>query len=208
MDFIRKFFRLTLDNVYRFACALLFSVTVLGLFSHRSPIGQLGAVVDWLGLPSQWVSTIGAWIEIRREGIGLGAWFLLLIAVGFMANRHQFNRAGSTGLLAAVLLVQTGIIESVLWLFFFGLLCLTLLSGAVLLLSRRLDSALPEWPSLIWGWVGRVFRSFVEAIAYLFAPVVWLISEDFSANRGSFIDPIVVEVKDKRVPSGSLPRRT
>lgn len=206
LDFIERFFKLTLDNVYRFTCSLLFLVAGIGYLQGLPPTVQLASLLDWLGVPYAWLTAVGEWIAARQNVLAIVATLLLLVAVLFAAANDARSRSGSTSLLACVLLVE---VELGWWIFSGALIVVTslaLISGGGLFLTRRLGWAEPDWPRRAWEPVWRVVVSVALASAYVLSPLGWLISQEPYNLRGTRLNPLFIAQVPKTGPSGAAAR--
>ncbi|MFC5665031.1 hypothetical protein ACFP3U_18850 [Kitasatospora misakiensis] len=104
-----------LGTWYRAMASLAGCAALLGLATGRDPMAQLGAMCQWLGLPSDWTSTAAHWIQIRVVGLGWAGLLLLLVGVMTLPAPHRLGgdlgevlrwRGPSTALLGAVLMLQ------------------------------------------------------------------------------------------------------
>ncbi|WP_341956142.1 hypothetical protein [Microbacterium sp. LWH13-1.2] len=206
LDFIERFFKLTLDNVYRFTCSLLFVLACIGYLQGVPPTAQLASVLDWLGAPSAWLAAVGEWIAARQNVVAIVATLLLLVAVLFAAANDARSRSGSTALLACALLVE---VELGWWIFTGALIVmasLALLTGGGLFLTRRLGWVEPDWPRRVWEPVGRVVVSVALASVYVLSPLGWLISQEPYNLRGTRLNPLFIAQVPKTGPSGAAAR--
>lgn len=208
VDFVERFFKLTLDNVYRFACSLLAAVAVLSINSKPSPIAGLVWLLDWLGVPSAWLVPVSDWIAARQDAVGVVASLVLFVAI-VAAARTRFRRAGSTVLLSVVILAQVGLGHWVLIAAVAGPAGLWLASFLTVRTARQMHWTEPAWTASVSEWGVNVFEALILAVTYLFSPLGWLISQDFRAPRGSRQNPLHFEqvVPRDPMPTGALPLR-
>lgn len=180
---VQRFFRLTLDNVYRFLCSVLFLATVVGWFVGNAPLVQAGVLLDWLAIPSAWLEPVAMWISQRGEVVGLIALLMLTVAVVFILVSGIQSRAGSTALVSTALLTETGQLLGVL----ISAGVLAVLPGLAALivnsLARRLGFSQPEWVSSVGIKYREELIALVYAAAYVLSPLGWLISQDRSTSR-------------------------
>lgn len=225
IDFVERFFKLTLDNVYRFVCSLLFAVALLAwvrtadaqrssqiaigqgaqsAFVSVSPVDQLKGLLNWLAIPSTWLSAVGGWLSQRETVVACIAFLVLLVALVFAAAGGRGSRSGSTALLSIVVLAQVGqgaTLLSMVAVFLVGLLVAT---GASYFLSRKKHERAPTWTSMAWATGGQILTETLLAAAYLFSPLGWLISQDRHNVRGTLGSPIYIEQADRRGPTGAI----
>lgn len=206
LDFVERFFKLTLDNVYRFTCSLLFLMACIGYLREVAPTAQLASVLNWLGVPSAWLTAVADWIAPRQEVMAIVATLVLIVAVLFAAANDARSRSGSTSLLACAVLVQ---VELGWWIFLAPLIAvatLALVTGGGLFLTRRLGFAEPDWPKRAWEPVGRVVLTVVLACVYVLSPLGWLISQEPYNVRGTRLNPLFIEQIPRTGPSGAAIR--
>ncbi len=208
VDFIERFFKLTLDNVYRFTCSLLAVVALFTINSAPNPIAGLTWLLDWSGIPSSWLVPVGDWIADRQEVVAAVAALVLLVAL-VAAARAPLSRAGSTALLSIVVLAQVGFGCWVLVAAVAVAIGLGLVSWLTVRAARRLYWSEPKWTGSVWGWITRVVGAVILAVIYLISPLGWLISQDFYHPRGSQQNPLHIEqgVPRTPTPTGALPLR-
>lgn len=203
-DFIQRFFKLTLDNVYRFTCSVLFVVAVVGEVQGQSPIEQLEALLSWLAIPSAWLVPVADWITERAGLVGFVGALVLLVAILFAAVDKD-SRSGSTALLSAALLFEVGKAEQVEAAFAIAFISLVVVTGGAHLVTRRMGFASPGWTESAWERAANVFISLMLSAAYMLSPLGWLISQEPYAVRGSRWNPIFVEQTKPARPSGAAP---
>lgn len=191
-DFIQRFFRLTLDNVYRFTCSVLFVVAVVGHLQGGRPIKRLETLLDWLAVPSAWLGPVADWISERQGFVVLVASLLLVVAL-LVAAVDRNSRSGSTALLSMVFLFEAGQAELVQTAVVVALVSLVVLTVSARFVSERIGFTAPEWTHSAWERAANVFLSLTLSAVYLLSPLGWLISQEPYAVRGSRRNPIFVE---------------
>ncbi|MCP1428532.1 hypothetical protein J3D45_001030 [Microbacterium foliorum] len=201
LDFVERFFKLTLDNVYRFACGLLFAMACIGYTQEDPPTAQLASVLNWLGVPTAWLTAVAEWIAQRQGPMAIVATLVLLVAVAFAAANDLRSRSGSTSLLACALLYQTGFGWWVAVGPLAALVFLALVTGGGRFVTSRLGFSSPDWPQHVWETVGHVVLAVALAALSVFSPLGWLISQEPFNARGTRGNPLVVE----QLPSASGP---
>lgn len=140
VDFVERFFKLTLDNVYRFACSLLAAVTVFAI----APLEGLSQLLNWLAVPSTWLIPVSHWVAERQEAVGVVAALTLIVAV--LASTNDWgSRSGSTALLSIVVLVQVGQGTRLLTTALVVLAGLAITTGITAFFARRLGLLTPGW---------------------------------------------------------------
>ncbi|MBF4636263.1 hypothetical protein ITJ38_17770 [Agreia pratensis] len=193
IDFIERFFKLTLDNMYRFTCSLLFIISLVAHGREMSPVEQVVGVLDWLAIPSSWLIPVGEWVNLRQDVIAGVAFITLIVAIAFAAANDWHNRSGSTALLSIVILIQVDqealVINSALVL----VAILTLASGLTAVLCRRVGWGPPAWIESAWRKVAHIFMTLVLAALYLFSPFGWMVSQEPYNTRGSRRNPLFIE---------------
>ena len=185
-DVIERFFKLTLDNVYRFLCSVLFLSAVVGWFKGNTPSIQFGLLLDWLAIPSVWLAQASWWLTQREEVVGLTASLLLTVAVWFILVNGLQSRAGSTALLSTTILAETGQLLGVVT--SAGALAVLPGLGALIVRSvhRRVGSPQPEWTSSVGTKYVEEMSALMCAAAYVLSPLGWLISqESYQRRRGT-----------------------
>lgn len=206
LDFVERFFKLTLDNVYRFACSLLFAVAFLCNREAAGPIARFTELLDWLAIPSAWLTPVAAWLADRQEAVGLIAALVLAVALIFSASPGWRSRSGSTALLSIVVLMETGWGGWLLGGLLAALALLALVTGIVSYISRRMNGYAPGWVKEAWEGVANASVTLFLAVCYLLSPLGWLISQESYVSRGSRMNPIYVEQIEDSGPTGALPR--
>lgn len=195
-DLIERFFKLTLDNVYRFVCAVLFIAALSGASQDIGPLRQVARLLVWLGAPSAWVASVETWFAARAGALAVVSVLLLVIAVVFAMRDRWGSRAGATVLLALTALMQAGAISDVLAPAIAALAALMIVSLIAAVVMWRGGSSFPEWLSHTWERVGNLGLSMVYAGAALLSPLGWLLNEDPSSTRGSQWNPVHVKRVD------------
>lgn len=206
VDFVERFFKLTLDNVYRFVCSVLAAVTVFGFHDKTAPVDGLAQLLDWLAVPSAWLRPVDEWLSERQEAVAIVATLTLIVAV-LAAIKNWNSRSGSTALLSVVILIQVGQGTRLLTTSLFALVALAIATGVLLLFVRRLGLDTPEWLEDSGKKVLNVGITLFLAAVYIFSPLGWLISQESPNSRGTLLNPVYIEQVRKRSPSGALPFR-
>lgn len=189
--------------MYRFTCSLLFAIALLAYPRQASPVEQLGDLLDWLAIPSAWLSPVGEWVAQRQVVVGAVAVLLLLVAVAFAAANDWHSRSGSTSLLSIVILIQ---VDHGTWVFTASVIVLAglaLLTGCAGFFARRFGWDTSEWTRPAWEKVGKVLLTLVLAAFYLVSPLGWLISQEPYNVRGTRWNPLYIEQIERRGPSGA-----
>ncbi|MFT3797989.1 hypothetical protein [Microbacterium sp.] len=205
-DFLQRFFKLTLDNVYRFTCSLLFVVAVSAHLRHVSPVTQLGSLLDWLAIPSAWLTTVGAWVDDRQSVVGFFAALVLCIALAFAAANDWHSRSGSTALLCTATLTQVGMADELIAVTLSLVAGLAVVTVTVAFVARRWGWGMPEWTASAWGTLWNVLLTLGLAALSLLSPLGWLISQERHDVRGTRSNPLVVEQVGRAGPSGAVGR--
>ena len=203
LEFVERFFKLTLDNVYRFVCSLLFAVTAVAYSQQRSPIEQLANLLNWLAIPSGWLIPIAEWVNDRQIAVGGMAVLALAIAIGFATTTDWRSRSGSTVLLSIVTLVEVGQGPKILPVAVVVFAGIALLTGTTAVIARRLRRDTPEWVGTTWKKVANTLTTLVLAALYLFSPFGWLTSQEPYDARGTIWNPLYFEQVERRQPQGS-----
>ena len=188
-----RFFKLTLDNVYRFACSVLFIAAVTGVFVQFTPIEQLIKLLDWLAIPSAWLVPVADWVAQRDIVVGTVAMLSLIVAIGFAIANDSRSRSGSTALLSITVLMQVGQAGPAfigISLFLAVLVASTVLGG---FLATRFGWGEPEWIQSVWEGLANLGGRMLLAAAAVLSPLGWLISRDVHDARGTRWNPIVIE---------------
>ena len=191
IDFVERFFKLTLDNVYRFICSLLFMAAIVGLWFEVKPLAQLAGLLKWLAIPSDWLTVVGIWLQQRVGVVTLISLLVFAVALIFTTFQDSGSRAGSTALLSIVMLMEGGwghliaIITAVL----FG--ALIVVSAVDFFLRRR---TLGSWWLIdpVRERLVMVFVALVNSASYLLSPLGWLITQDPYFKQGSRFNPLYV----------------
>lgn len=204
LDFVERFFKLTLDNVYRFACSVLFVVALVACNRKESPIAQLGDLLDYLAIPSRWLAPVEGWIAQRWLVVGGVAVLALFVAIAFAAAHDWRSRSGSTALLSVVVLIQVGQGRWILPTVAGIIVGLALLTGFATFLANRFSWDRPEWTRTAWEQVTNVLISLALAALYLLSPVGWLISQESYNVRGSRWNPLYIERVERSGPTGAV----
>lgn len=197
-EHVERFFKLTLDNVYRFSSSLLFMVALLGAHKGSSPIEGLTWLLNWLAIPSKWLAPVGEWLTERQAAVGVVATLTLLIAIGFASTGRWLSRTGATALLSIVFLMQVRLG----WQVFIG--AISILGVLVLISVLRLIVVRPMgWDALsrvtsegmgaVWEKVGNVLITLIVAVTYLISPLGWLISQEPYNLRGTSMNPLYIK---------------
>ncbi|MFB8894098.1 hypothetical protein [Microbacterium plantarum] len=198
-----RFFKLTLDNVYRFACGVTFLGAVVGALNELLPTEQLRAFMEWLGVPAGWLVSAGHWINERADLVALAAALLLIVAMAFASANGVENRSGSTALLAVSLLLEAGRQAEVLLGIAATIAVAVTVTGVVMVATRRLDGSRPAWVDTMWGTIGRVAAALVAGGFYVLSPLGWLISQEPRNERGSPARPLYIEQLPETSPTGA-----
>ncbi|MGO2521875.1 MAG: hypothetical protein ACTH8F_17285 [Microbacterium sp.] len=223
LDFVERFFKLTLDNVYRFACSLLFVVALLawgrteykskieqlaessaGSSGILSPVEQLAELLNWLAIPSAWLVPVGDWLTDRDTVIGAVATMILMVAVAFAAANDWRSRSGSTALFSIVILIQVGQFARILTNVVIILAVFVLITWLVTFLASRMGWSKPGWTRMAWEKIANVGITLVLAAAYLLSPLGWLISQESHNLRGTSWNPLYIKQIEQRGPTGAV----
>lgn len=207
LDFVERFFKLTLDNVYRFVCSLLFGVALLAHAGEIEPVAQLAGLLDWLAIPSAWLAPISDWLNQRQIVIGAIATLTLLVAIAFAAANAWHSRSGSTALLSIVVLTQVGHGAWVTTAPVIVIVCLVVVTGIANFLAIRLGWETPEWTRTAWRRTANVMMTLALAAVYLLSPLGWLISQEPYNVRGSRWNPLYIEEVKRSGPAGAVSLR-
>jgi len=203
LELVTQFFKLTLDNVYRFACALMFAVGLIGVHQQRSPLRQLSELLDWLAIPSGWLTPLGDWIALRQELVGAAAGLTLVLAVVSSAADSWHSRAGSTALGASVFLMEAGLGGPLL-----AAVGILSAAGVVIAIAAHVVGRLQwdlGWYLTVRGKAANVLIAVFLACLSVFSPVGWLLNDDPFNSRGTRLNPLYVEHVDPIGPSGARP---
>lgn len=211
LELVERFFKLTLDNVYRFTCSVLFVVALVawgrGQFTSSieqlahspsgspgilSPVAQLAELLNWLAIPSAWLAPVDDWLAERQNVAGVVAILVLTVAVAFAAANSWHSRSGSTALLSIVILIQVEQFARVLSAAAIAYACLILITGLAIFLALRRDWGFPVWLTAAWQKSGNVAATLALAAAYVFSPLGWLISQEPSNLRGTRWNPLYI----------------
>ncbi|QNE35540.1 hypothetical protein [Leifsonia shinshuensis] len=204
LDFVERFFKLTLDNVYRFACSVLFIVALAAYAGNSTPLAQLGGVLDYLAIPSGWLASVGEWVAERVTVVGVVATLVLMVALAFAAASDWQSRSGSTALLSIVMLAEVGQGASMFNALIVGLAGLTLVTWLATLVARRSGWDRPEWTGSAWERVANIAMTLILAALYFLSPLGWLISQEPYNSRGSRANPLYVERIERTSPTGAV----
>ncbi|MFJ3472531.1 hypothetical protein ACIPJ1_06310 [Microbacterium maritypicum] len=207
LDFVERFFKLTLDNVYRFTCSLLFGVALFAYAADVAPATQLAGLLDWLAIPSAWLNAVGSWLDQRQVVVGVVATLTLLVAIAFAATNDWHSRSGSTALLSTVILMQVGQGAWTLTAAIIVIACLITITGLAAYLAVRLGWETPEWTRTVWEKTANVMMTLVLAASYLFSPLGWLISQEPYNVRGTRWNPLYIEQVERTGPTGAVTLR-
>ncbi len=203
MDFVSRFFRLTLDNVYRFTCSLVFVIAVVAVSQQLRPTDQFIRLLDWAEIPSTWLQPAAEWIGLRQDAVAFVSALLLIVAVGFTTANDWQNRSGSTALISAGLLMEVG---KTGWLLAGAVVIIVIsvvVTGATAYVSHRMRGGQPDWVGAAWDKVGRAASSLIISAVYVLSPLGWLISQDSPITRGSRSNPLYIESVASPGPSGA-----
>lgn len=204
LDFVERFFKLTLDNVYRFTCSVLFMVALVAYTRSTTPLAQLGGVLDYLAIPSGWLTSVDEWVAQRQSVVGMVATLVLMVALAFAAASDWQSRSGSTALLSIATLTQVGEGTSTFTFLIAVVAGLAVLTGLARVLARRLGWGSPDWTSTAWERVANVLITLVLAALYVLSPLGWLISQEPYNSRGSRANPLYVERIERTSPTGAV----
>jgi hypothetical protein len=226
LDFVERFFKLTLDNVYRFACSLLFIVALVAWGRTQatsrieqlgqsgsatsgvlSPVQQLAELLNWLAIPSAWLRPVGTWLADRGAVMGVVAVMILIVAVAFAAANDWRSRSGSTALLSVVIMIQVGYFALILIISLIVLAGLVLVTCLGAVFANRLGWSTPGLIGAAWEKVANVAMTLVLAAAYLLSPLGWLVSQETHNVRGTRWNPLYIEQAERHAPTGSVPVR-
>lgn len=203
IDFVERFFKLTLDNVYRFSCSFIFVAAIAGSLMHAAPTAVIAKALSWLGVPSGWLGIVGEWIAARDIAIGWVSALVLTVALAFAATNGPNSRAGATALLSTALLYEVGRGPWLLTLAVWLLVGWVVFSASVQLITRRLQWGSPQWIIAVWEKIGLVSASVMIAFIYVASPLGWLISQEALDRRGSASRPLYVTRIAPHGPSGA-----
>ena len=192
LNFVERFFKLTLDNVYRFMCSILFLLAVLGCYLGTTPITQATMLLNWLEVPSAWLGRVAAWLGERQEVVEVVASGMLCVAVFFAFANDSRSRSGSTALLSFVLLAEIGRtmkVVSLLGILVFVIVAITIV---VAVFARRAHKPFPGWMKNSLERPLKVVLGLVLAAFYVFSPLGWLIAQEPLGERGTRMKPLYV----------------
>lgn len=206
LDVVERFFKLTLDNVYRFGCSALAAITILGYHDATSPIEGLTRLLNWLAIPSTWLTPVDEWVTERQMVVGIVAAMTLVVAI-FATTNNWSSRSGATALLSIVCLIQVGQGARVFTITITVVVIFALVTGLSSLVARRLRREIPAWMQDAWEKVLNVAITLFLAACYVFSPLGWLVSQGSQNMRGTRGNPIYIDSVDQREPSGALPLR-
>lgn len=201
LEFVTQFFKLTLDNIYRFACALMFAVGLTGVNQQRSPLRQLSELLDWLAVPSDWLVPIGDWIALRQELVGAVAGLVLILAVISASANSWHTRAGSTVLAASAVLMEAGLGSQLL-----ALVGSLSVMGVIVAIAAHVAERLHwdlGWYVTMRGKAANVLVAVLLACLSVASPIAWLLTEDPFNSRGSQLNPLYIEQVAPVGPSGA-----
>lgn len=204
LSFLQGFFRLTLDNVYRFACSALFWLAVASQSEGNSPLDQLGSALEWLTIPSTWLGVVQSWIMARAFAVGAFAALAGAVAAVFAASTF-FSRAGSTVLISVAVLIQVGRGQAMAAFVCWALVVLIVVTFGADRTAKWFQHASPEWPKTAWLKTATLATSCGFAALYFLSPLGWMVSQDDKLARGSQVNPLVVTHADSSSPAGALP---
>ncbi|MDR4534091.1 hypothetical protein [Glutamicibacter sp. PS] len=207
VEFVERFFRLTLDNVYRFACSLMFAVALVAITNQTLPLTQLAGLLDWLAVPSSWLVPVSDWLAERQVVVDWVAFLTLIVAVTFSLANDWRSRSGSTALLATAILFQGEFGWRTFAAAIICLVALMLVTGLAHALTSRLGIATPGWTRSAWSKVGNAVMTLAFAVLYLLSPLGWLISQEPHNSRGTRWNPLYIEQVERSVPSGAISPR-
>ena len=207
-DFVERFFKLTLDNVYRFTCSLLFTVALVAAYTREvSPIKELAGLLDWLAIPSAWLVPVSEWLAHRQLVVGFVATLALMVTIAFAAANDWHTRSGSTALLSIVILMEVGQGARAFTAAVIIFAVLAVVTGIVAILASRAGRNAPAWTLTAWEKVANVMKALVLAAGYLFSPLGWLISQEPYNVRGTRWNPLFIEQVKRPRRTGAIPLR-
>lgn len=178
LDTVQNFFRLTLDNVYRFVCALFFFLAISSVSEGATPLQQTVRLLSWLAVPADWVGVVEAWLGERSDALISVSALALFIALCACLAESWLSRAGATVLLAIGFLIQAGVLVQLLWVV--GTLTAGLAVGiaAVSAVRHQLGLSATSWLSPVFSRLQNLAPSLLLALLGAFGPLVWLVGED------------------------------
>ncbi|MDQ1122800.1 hypothetical protein [Microbacterium trichothecenolyticum] len=178
LDTVQNFFRLTLDNVYRFVCALFFLLAISAGSEGVTPLQQTARLLSWLAIPADWLGVVEAWLGERSDALINVSTLGLFIAFCACLTESWLSRAGATVLLAIGFLIQAGAAVQFLWTV--GTLAAGLAVGivAVSAVRRRLGFSATSWLSPVFSRLQNLAPSLFLALLGAFGPLMWLVGED------------------------------
>ncbi|RII41297.1 hypothetical protein DWB68_13215 [Galactobacter valiniphilus] len=201
VEFVERFFKLTLDNVYRFVCSALLLAAGFGAGNGLKPLQQLGRALDWLAIPSEWTTPVGEWIAQRGffvACVGVGG---LMVAALFVTT-GPLSRAGASVLLSVVIIGESGYAQ---WLWVvLGIVA----AGLVILAGWAIRDVLMRHGELSWEvqnvgrYVGAAARGLLLSVFYVLSPLGWALSQEYTDQRGSARNPLHVKAVEEHMPSG------
>lgn len=143
-------------------------------------------------MPSAWLTPVGDWVINRQYAVGTVASLVLFVAI-VAAARTRFSRAGSTALLAVVVLTQVELGHLVLIAAVVVPTGLWLARLLTIRTARRMSWTEPGWTAPVAEWGVNVSEALILAATYLFSPLGWLISQESHLPRGSRQNPLHIE---------------
>ncbi|WP_295839121.1 hypothetical protein [uncultured Microbacterium sp.] len=178
LDTVQSFFRLTLDNVYRFFCAFFLLIAVVAVSEGVTPLQQAAQLLTWLAIPAEWVGIAEAWLGERNAALVIVSSVGLFVALGACLTESWLSRAGATVLLAFGFLIQAGAAVQVLGAV--GTLVTVALVGVVAISALRRKFGLPatNWLSPVASRLRNLGPSLLLAFLGVLGPFVWLVTED------------------------------
>lgn len=158
----------------------------IGYSREVSPTAQLASVLNWLGVPTAWLTAVADWIAQRQEVMAIVA--TLVCSSRFCSPRPMMRVAARA--------------RRRFWCAHYSFRS----SLAGFFLTRRLGFAEPDWPKRAWEPVGRVVLTVVLACVYVLSPLGWLISQEPYNVRGTRLNPLFIKQIPKTGPSGATIR--
>lgn len=193
-DVIDRFFKLTLDNVYRFVCAALFAIALTSLAQGVSPLRMLERTLAWLAAPSEWISPVEQWVAARADTVFPLAFCLLCLAALFATREDTWTRAGATVLLAATCLLQCWATVPAAGVTLVIAMSAYSVVGGIVALFFSDSIVVPGF----WGHAAlRVMHlalSTVSAAIAVVGPLGWLLNADAVSKRGSRYEPVHIMI--------------
>lgn len=179
LDVTERFFKLTLDNVYRFIASSIFVISLIGLRRQVSPTDQLATILEWLAIPTAWLTTVDQWLVPRQGILSIFVLCVLVIAIPFSIGHSWTSRYGATVILSSSIIIELDRIGLL------GLLLLIFIVRSVWsttyfnnLYRKTYQHSKGDWSNQLGTEIWWLAKSIVYAVSCIFTPIAWLIGQD------------------------------